>query len=555
MTDAGSMTLSSRLRAAVAAIARGPHASSLRSRAPGILIIVATLCAGLAFLAYPGTAGPFWIFHGAFMLFAWLAFRPPYRYGVIALAAFLILGHWIKLMVHLLTGVPFIEPVGAFDGSGAVWDRALGLIAAALLGAAVARALDLWWRPVAVPVRPSVPDLFVRHRRLVWTATWLAFGALVVWNLFGAFLMIGVNTRQLLPLRLHIALACWLLFGSGVWMALLLTWERARRGPLHPGWMLVPAAEGLVASASMLSRSVYIFRLIPYLLLLLTRRDVIRRPSLPQAGAGAALLGVGLAASLAASIVTRAIAYPPVKMPATHSASASGHEQDDAGRPSTEMGGAKTDPRTGQGTSGSAGAAGSRTGRGTKSAEQRQQAYRSQWIQFPSLFLARWIGLEGVLVFSSSAERGWPLFGAVLRESPALGVDTHYQRLSNATYTKLQGFTFLTLAGVIGILSSSGTLLGAGAGLFAIVAILILLDELALRATGSVLVASSIGVSAANIVAQMNFPYNTAIIGIEMAVLLLGLGMVLRWLPPWTQTAREPDEGDGARSSWSQASS
>ena len=131
-----------------------------------ILVALCTIGAFAASFAYPGSPAAFWTFHGSWLLFTWLASRPPYRYGVLALAAFFFLGFWLKLMVHLVADISFIEPIGRFDRSAERWDGALWLIAAAFCGGAIARGFDVWRNGrsagVGAAATPRVPELFVR---------------------------------------------------------------------------------------------------------------------------------------------------------------------------------------------------------------------------------------------------------------------------------------------------------------------------------------------------------------------------------------------------------
>jgi hypothetical protein len=515
--------------------------------------VAATVAAAVAVASYPGSALAFWTFHAACVLFISLASRRPYRYGVLALAAFFALGFWVKLVVHLTTGARFVEPIGGFDGSAAKWDAALCLIAAALAGGSVARALDIWWwrrKGIPPPEIVRLPALFVRHRRTVWTVTVMVTAGIIVWNLFGAFAMIGVNLRTYLPLRLHIIIAFWLLFGCSAWFALLLTWERALRGTLDPSWLLIVVAEALPASITILSRSVYLFRIFPYLLLQVTRPDVIRRPSMPRAAAGAAVLTAGLMLSVGASVYTRAWVYPPAIMPPLVTTVASGGVP---GKADPHADGQPKEPKRQDGRA-------SRPGKPASAStdprvlydpsrltdeERRERSLRSQRRQIPQLLVGRWVGLEGVLATTSDAGRGERLFREMLIQHPARGVDSAYQRVSRATYTKQDGFTFLTLAGVVGILASSGSPLVMGLGLLFVIAALTMLDELALRMTGSPLVAASVGVNAGNIIAQMTFPYNTAVLYGEMMAMLIVFGILVRVLPSVLPSVPPPAQPPG----------
>jgi hypothetical protein len=404
----------------------------------------------MAYRHYPGGAAPFWCFHGSFLILAAASSLLPLRYGLATLAGFLALGHWLKAMAYFALGTTLIEPIGAFDGSGASWDRALGLITAGVAGVSAAILIDYRWRRPESAEIIRVPRLFLSHARGMWVVTGVGIMVLAAWNITAAFAMIGVNLRQTLPLRLHIVISYWLFFGSSIWIAVLLQWERAARGTLRTRWLAIPFLEALIPSATVLSRSIFLLRMIPYGLTMATGEGPIRRPRGWRAIAVAGALALGLAGSLVMTSLARAYVF-------------------------------------------------------TRPAGGWEDSLDQQWHQIPNLFLARWTGLEGALAFSSVPEHGRPTLGAVLLEHPSRGTEAIYQRVAHSEYPVNDEFTFLTLAGILGIASAGGSRVQAAAIAFAAAALLLLLEALTRRMIGGGITAAATGVTAASVIAQTTF--------------------------------------------------
>ncbi len=221
--------------------------------------------AGAGYVNYPGSALPFWTFHALSVAMVLLLCRSPVSIGLLSFGGFLVLGHWVELMLHLIVGTRFIEPTGSFDGSGLLWDRGLFWVAAGHAGVCVARLIDLACRRREFSESAIVPSWYPARRAAVWVTTAVFMVATIAWNAVdGGFYQIGPAGRNLLPMKLHVAFSFWLMGGGGVWTAVLLAWERQLRGSLGPLALLVPAAEGLATSFTTLSRATYVIRVAPY---------------------------------------------------------------------------------------------------------------------------------------------------------------------------------------------------------------------------------------------------------------------------------------------------
>jgi hypothetical protein len=142
-----------------------------------------------------------------------------------------------------------------------------------------------------------------------------------------------------------------------------------------------------------------------------------------------------------------------------------------------------------------------------------------------SLIVMRWIGLEGVLTTASAkSSLGLGLFMRGLIGDPAAGKDGIYQRMSGDRYGQVEVFTFLTLPGVVGFSSYSGSILVIFGFVFATVLAGHLLEWFAGFTTGNVAACAVSGVSLAYLTVQMGFPWTLIIYGLELALACSALG-------------------------------
>jgi hypothetical protein len=154
--------------------------------------------------------------------------------------------------------------------------------------------------------------------------------------------------------------------------------------------------------------------------------------------------------------------------------------------------------------------------------------------QLRSLVLMRWIGLEGVLT-AEGAERelGRDLFLRGLTEDPAAGKNGIYQKMSGDPYAKVEVFTFLTLPGIIGIASYSGSTALIFGFVFGTILAGHLVESFAGKVTGNVAVRAVSGVSLAYLTVQMGFPWTLFIYAVELCLACAALGgfwFASRWV-------------------------
>jgi len=449
---------------------------------------------------YQGSTAVFLLFCLSYALLAALIVPAPRLYAYTFFAALLLLGFWLKTVVHVVWEPGFSDPTGDFHNVPEEWDAALLAAACAAAGAALARAAQLLLArrgegpPTAAPETP-VPEYYIRYRKLAWWLTAFVVLALHLLNLRFAFFQVGVNLKLLLPWHLH-TLAGWLVnIGLALWISSLAWWEYRWEPARLSAVLWAPIVEGLLAAASGLSRLAYLLHAGPYWLALLERWaefrcHLVRRSLIRLAGAFAACF----AAITVAVFVLRVLIH---------------YEY------------AQSVP------------AGDSVARQTRITIVRQ---------LPQLLVNRWCGLEGVLTVGAVPGRGLELLRAAVTEDPRSGADALYQRYAKPWFLaeKPDKFTFLANAGAVAILWFSGSLMVVLAGMALVTATMMLTEQLALRLTGNPYLLAVAGAALANVVAQTTFPYLTAVFLAQLWVAILFLGALQRLSPGRPAAERGP---------------
>lgn len=438
---------------------------------------------------YPGNPGPLLLFMLSFPAMLAIGLLKPRSFVYLFFSLFLFLGFWLKFVAHIFFGLELLEPVGVFNGSPQAWDRALIAASAVALGVMVARGGHIVWSRGRSRVNreQQVPVWYASRRVPLWTCTLSLMLLLNLWNGWAAFYQIGVNPRLVFPAHLNVGAAWFINLGFALWLAALVNWELCRVNSRPLPVLALPVMEGVVASASTLSRLVFLLHTLPYLVVVWQRRS----GGSTLEGKGkvffAAILALGFLISVSLVQVGRSVIY--------FSPSAE-----------TMLRGAAVTTKEVQRVASTA------------------AIYIPQMMQqLPWLIVGRWVGLEGVLAVSSYPATGAQLLMQGVTEKPRLGDTSLYQNIAHASYKETEHFSFLTLPGIAGVLLYSGSALLVGGGL-AVVTLLLIGAELVIEVwLPNPFLLSVTAVAMANVVCQLNFPYLTLVFFIELAVTLVGI--------------------------------
>ena len=224
---------------------------------PGLLIGILTV---FALLRYPGQGYIYLIFTATSTVFLYSGFRKRAIFFDTFLGVFLWLGFWLKLtiIVAFLNG-QFRLSVGAFDGSGDAYDKGLLVATAGMLGfllASVIREKLIFSYPDKMDENPFL-GLFTFYKNNRAVVLW-GFVALVVAVAFtNAYLGIyqrGTIPSTVLPYGLSGVYKWLLLFGLATFSSIVVYFEIIQKRNAPYTVTFVGLFETFLSSVSLLSR-------------------------------------------------------------------------------------------------------------------------------------------------------------------------------------------------------------------------------------------------------------------------------------------------------------
>lgn len=479
------------------------------------LLVVATSIPAIA--QYPGSAlqaSLFCLASGGLLPLVLLIGHSPFR---ILTGAFLWLGFWAKFVAHFALGTPFNEPIGLFSGSAEAWDRALLMATSGLAGVAVALVLAHRLRPTEpTPPKEAPADLLSRFGVVLVAVSLVPALAFFGFNYSFAILRVGFVPKLALHPYLYVIVAFAVSWGILLWL-LGLTWWLIERQRLTPASLVyIAAAEGALAALSMGSRVQMLLHVCAGLFAL-WQGWVWRRWRIPFSGwlRMAAVVAPLFVGALLLVSFDRAVAFAEAAVIAQTEPSLRSPAGETV-KPEIVEASPQTDARLPPPPADN---------------ELRQAIVASNIRSIPheigSLFLMRWLGLDGVLAtVETDSVLGMALLRDAVLEQPAAGVDAIFQRMSHAVYTRLDKFIFMTIPGPVALAAFSGSALVCFLALTGMVLIGTLIEHLGLRLTANPAVAAVAGVALAYLLVQMNFPRTLFFFAIELVLAFLAMAAI-----------------------------
>jgi hypothetical protein len=400
-------------------------------------------------------------------------------FGYLFLSVFLWLGFWFKLTANfLLFGrFPFGEPVGAFDSSPAAWDLVLLVASVASLGAVGGRLACscIPSRAAGKQAISSAPAWYPASRKILWAGlAALTVGAVVCNTVYGVH-QIGVVARTIFPWPGNALLAWFLNIGAALSMAVLIGWDRSLGLPVGRSLYAV-LAEGFLTSTSVLSRSAFLFHVIPQALALNQAPLRSSRMSASKRWLLVCLFCALFGASIALVSILRDLHY------------AASHSQPTP-QPKAAPSGQSAQPAPML---------------GSNIAPPPAPAVSSlRLILIHQLAVNRWIGIEGAMAISSYDGKSLQLLLYMLKERREIGTVSAYQAVCNSGYqTDDAKNQFASMPGMPGFLFYSGSFWVVFVGMFGVVLFTVLSEWVVFQLTQNPLVCALYGTMLANTVAQ-----------------------------------------------------
>jgi hypothetical protein len=518
----------------------GTHAGSIPPKFRGFLLAMAVMAILMAvfyaiiFPFYKGHASALFMFVASGILLLGLAVLLRPSFFLVVVASFLTLGFLLKAVANLSLGVGLIEPVGDFTGSAAQWDMALGFATAGQFGGVASIMLASF-----IPSSSRTITGEASGQRALGN---ILFGALTLLLLVATGIY-GLNYKYTIlrigyPLGIDIhprvyAVAAFILTWGALLGGLALTQWLIELGRLRYASLIIVASFlGFLSSLTMGSRVQFLLYILASVCIVLWRwRNVRRWSEIVYALCVAGLLFV---VSIAVVSIERnydfqggsVIAQTP--LPNVGSSPVAGRV--DTPQPPTRLPLPTNSPRLpAPGPTPDSKISKSQQpaappddmqSLATKFTVVTSKSRLGGVIQeLRALVLMRWVGLEGVLTAEGDErELGHDLLVRGLAEDPAVGKNGIYQKMAGDPYGKVEVFTFLTLPGVIGVASYSGSVPVIFGFVFGTMLVGHLLEWLGCSMTGNVAVGAVSGVSLAYLTVQMGFPWTLYIYALELCL-------------------------------------
>jgi hypothetical protein len=468
----------------------------------------------VAYTAYPGGPIAFSVFSAASLAVAALPLFGRLSVFTLFLAAFLSLGFWLKMVSFLLFGFDFIEPIGPFDYSPQAWDHTL-LISASGLGAvaaagALCKLIDPQKETSHLDLERS--PLF---SKIVWPLFLLSIAvAISVFfiNYRYSILQAGVVPLAYFGMLPTVGIAFTVSWGAMMWLGGLTFWMIIARQLPVAALFYVAAIEGAIASVSMSSRVQMIVHVAAAFGVYWTCAGRfgwrLGKMSWLFIAVTTALLFIASIATVSVGRVTAYVDAAPVVQSAD-------------GTSVVRRADGAFVVRRADGTSVVQRADGASVVRRAATAPPKGLAMLKRVVdEINTLFIGRWIGLEGAMVVSSVNGLDWNLLIAGLLERGDAGVDSIYQIMAEAKYPRYSNYIFETLPGPIAVIFYGGSYVILAAGMAFIFIACYTLERLTERVSRNPAVSSVVGVALAYLFVQMNYPRTFLIFAVEIVVTL-----------------------------------
>jgi len=413
-------------------------------KVPYLILLCWVVITGLGLYKYAGSAYLYMFFSSLSLVILFSVWVGPKSYFYIFISLFWILGFWLKVSVHVYFGLDYGEPVGMFDGSPSAWDHALVVISVGLLASLIFRATQMFFLAKIKEKLQctmdvlNVPKWYYNYSAYVWGISLIVIlGTAVVNYKWGVF-QVGVMPN-ILPLKFNALIAAALNLIFPLWITTLIWWDVCLSKPFFFRF-LAAIYEASIGSVSVLSRGVYVFHVLHYLVSSYINWDMLHLSKLRYLCMTIIFILGSVGVSLTSTYLRDSF-YVVDK--AQHQQIQHKQIQHELEKYKVQTERVKWHNDFYQGM----------MAKGFSNAEARML----------TLLIDRWIGLEGVLAVSSYDRKSLNLFVNGWLEKSSLSTKPVYNYISNSIYidannTLADDFLFSSLPGLIAMLYYSGSL-------------------------------------------------------------------------------------------------
>lgn len=520
-----------------------------------IAFIFFTTCIfGATHNLYTGSLLVYFIFTLVFFCLISLNCLANFSYTYFFLSILLWLGFYLKLASHLLHSFPYLDPIGGFISTSSAWDEVLMLAIVSALGLIAARALYIY--PIKkITCRLGtfcyVPIAFIKFRKYLLFLLILLILFIGLINSYFGIHQIGTAPRTIFAYPANAFIAYMLNFGLITVASIYLWWDICSAKKIIFAIAIV-LLEGLCVSMSIVSRGIFIFHLLPILLVLYR----IRLYKLNLKSIATLFLSASIFFATSYFVVDAARGYLyraqdvdfrvqsknlinqlNLKIQERDSlqniASISAENLIESRRRELDEEimslRVEVDKNQSEVTSSST----TLTGKFWLITSELRDQLPAALNRAVMLLTNRWVGLEGAMSIQAIPNKSFNLFVHGLMEGYQPGTVPLYQHLSKSIYIGMDPdqWKFGSLPGCTAFLFYSGSFLFVFLGMFALTSLAICFEFLILFLTGNLFLVSLYSCFIANIIAQLgDVPKQNVITIIMLITSAVIIGLFQRFL-------------------------
>ena len=432
----------------------------------------------LALLHYPGSKLIYSLFSITFLGMLVGGLYKQDSYGYMFLTIFMWLGFWLKFTVHTISGVQYVEPIGAFSASPTNLDNVLVIAVLAALGVIAAGFFCRFipgGKSYCSKTQNTCPRWYPRARKWLWACLWLCIVLIPGVNTILGIAQIGLVPRTILPWPLNFFIAWFLGIGLLMGIVTLLWWDIfVKKNPFQG--LFAVLAEASISSMSLLSRGTFLWHVLPVAATLSKNiKELFPTVSKRKIFVVAGMVALIFAVSFTMVNTMRRYFYSAV---ITSELSSKGNN--------------------------------AYKGYNAHILTLSTKGFSGEFANFfkkASLMgVDRWIGVEGVMAVYAYPLKGWNTLFTALMEKRKIGKADFYQSVCTPGVSDSLHFQFGSLPGPAAFFYYSGSLAAVFCGVL-LLTIVVKLSETAVGyLTGNPFMCSLWGLAAANTTAQLMAP-------------------------------------------------
>ncbi len=396
------------------------------------------------------------------------------------------LGFFLKTSVHLIFQYPFTEPTGNFSGHSHHWDEVLIVASLGCCGAIVAKKFYDFSnngsnQHLFKLLPDQVPFLFKSWFIRIYLIFTLVMISVALINTYLGIYLIGIVPITILKWPMN-GIIAWLLYMGFPLLIChfsIFEFSLTRKNFWNFGLVI---CEGLISAVSTISRGMFIYHTLPYMIVLFLNREKLSL-NYKKIGLRGGILVITFLASLSAVTMLRKVLYD---------------FNSDALKEITLVTESKNQKHAvGYSMNETVGKA-----FGTVDFSFLPETAKLITSQISGLVVDRWIGAEGAMAVVSYPEKEFRLLSDSLTKKAEVGVPDIYSKISNSYFWITDRFIFASIPGPIAFLYYSDSLLIVFVGMFLIVYLLQMLDFAVFYMFKNAFLSSFLGFYLANSFAQ-----------------------------------------------------